>query len=427
MSEYRYILQPYTGKNSRYTCPQCGKHSQFTRNIDIETGEQLPHHVGICNRIDKCGYHYTPKQYFLDNGLKPKAVEDYIAKPQSQNQPISYIDDDIFKASLKNYNDNNLVKFLHKKFDACEVNGVISLYKIGTSNRWGGGTSIFWQIDHRNNVRTGKLIKYNPDTGKRIKFDGGSLTNWVHSVLDLEDFNLKQCLFGEHLLSQFPNKIVGIVESEKTALVASICLPDLVWLATGGVGNLNSENVKPLRGRNVILFPDASKDGIIYQKWKDKAEHFGYEISDFLEQFVNDKQKNSGVDIADFLVNEKKRGEPKTKSQQKEIIVDYIGTTHKIPYNTPSPVAIIDSKIENPPKFVGQELVVKNRIFTSTNGDKIELVGIRDYGYCGNWKTHKKANGYCRACLLNCFHTLKINCKLQNREFTHLEVLTMSS
>ena len=26
--------------------------------------------VGVCNRIDKCGYHYTPKQYFTDNPWK---------------------------------------------------------------------------------------------------------------------------------------------------------------------------------------------------------------------------------------------------------------------------------------------------------------------------------------------------------------------
>ena len=26
--------------------------------------------VGKCNRIDKCGYHYTPPQYFTDNPWK---------------------------------------------------------------------------------------------------------------------------------------------------------------------------------------------------------------------------------------------------------------------------------------------------------------------------------------------------------------------
>ena len=30
----------------------------------------LSERVGKCNRLDTCGYHYTPKQYFTDNPLK---------------------------------------------------------------------------------------------------------------------------------------------------------------------------------------------------------------------------------------------------------------------------------------------------------------------------------------------------------------------
>lgn len=40
---------------------------------------------------------------------------------------------------------------------------------------------------------------YNPTTGKRIKEPYNHVT-WVHSVLHKEDYNLKQCFFGEHLL-----------------------------------------------------------------------------------------------------------------------------------------------------------------------------------------------------------------------------------
>ncbi len=97
----------------------------------------------------------------------------------------------------------------------------------------------------------------------------------------------------------------------------------------------------------------------------------------------------------------------------------------QIPYNTPSPVAVIDSSIENVPNFNKFELVVKNRAFTSANGDEIELVGFVDYGFCGNWEKHKQAGGYCKACLLNCLHTLRINGKLQSREYTQLEILIL--
>jgi len=64
--KYRFTLQKYSGPSSKYRCPSCNQQRRFTRYIDTETGEQLPDHVGRCDREDKCGYHYTPKQYFKE-------------------------------------------------------------------------------------------------------------------------------------------------------------------------------------------------------------------------------------------------------------------------------------------------------------------------------------------------------------------------
>ncbi len=411
MNEYRYILQPYTGKASRHTCPGCGRKGEFARYIDTETGEPVGDNVGRCNHVNKCGYHYTPKQYFEANGIKPERVEVYIPKPQPPPRPPSYINADVFNNSLQGYDKNNLVKYLNTIMKPPQVNELIRKYKIGTSARYGGGTTVFWQVDVYERIRTGKLIKYDLN-GHRIK----GKQNWVHSVLKLKDFNLKQCLFGEHLLKENPRATVGIVESEKTAMIASVFIPELIWLATGGADGLNKEKAKPLRGREVILFPDASTNGRIYNKWKEKADEFGFKISDYLETNTTEKQKADGVDIADFLSADEAEPPPEPW-----------GETKQVPYNTPSPVAVIDSRIENPPKFEGLGLVVKNRVFTSANGDKIELVGLRDYGYCGNWKKHKEAGGYCKPCLLNCMHTLKINGKLQSREYTQLEILILQN
>ncbi len=71
MSNYRYILERYRGRGTRYTCPQCGRKYTFTRYIDTENNNiYISENVGKCNRLDKCGYHYTPKQYFTDNPWK---------------------------------------------------------------------------------------------------------------------------------------------------------------------------------------------------------------------------------------------------------------------------------------------------------------------------------------------------------------------
>ena len=319
MNKHRYILEPYTGRNSRFSCPECGKANQFSRYVDTETGEVLADNAGRCNRVNKCGYHYTPKQYFADNGIMPGKVEVYTPEPQPSPRPVSYIDNKTFKASLKQYDKNNLIKFLHSLFDADQISHLIKTYHIGTSGRWRGGTTIFWQVDSKGRVRTGKLLKYDTSTGKRIKFEGGSCTNWVHSVLNIDNFNLKQCLFGEHLLNQFPEMTVCIVESEKTAIISSVMLPNYLWLASGGAENLNKEKLRPLRGRNVILFPDASRDGIIYQKWKNRAKQYGFEVSDYLEQYANDEQKANGVDIADFLINRNKQNSKRIEYSEQPV------------------------------------------------------------------------------------------------------------
>ena len=68
MNTYRFTLEKYRGLSTRYTCPQCGRKHTFTRYIDTENNNQyLSDNVGKCNRLDKRGYHYTPKQYFADN------------------------------------------------------------------------------------------------------------------------------------------------------------------------------------------------------------------------------------------------------------------------------------------------------------------------------------------------------------------------
>ena len=42
----------------------------FTRYFDTYNNIYISDIVGKCNRLDKCGYHYTPHQYFTDNPWK---------------------------------------------------------------------------------------------------------------------------------------------------------------------------------------------------------------------------------------------------------------------------------------------------------------------------------------------------------------------
>lgn len=134
---------------------------------------------------------------------------------------------------------------------------IFQRYKVGvTSNN----EVIYWQHDLQGNCRGGKIMKY-LSNGHRDKQYGAK---WVHSALNLHDFNLCQVPFGLHLLPSFPsNCTIAVVESEKTALLAAAYnvvylnnenrLP--LFIATGGAGNLNN-TLKYLKGRKVVIFPD---------------------------------------------------------------------------------------------------------------------------------------------------------------------------
>ena len=70
INEYKFILDPYKGMHTRFHCPYCNhKDRKFTRYINAETGEHLADHVGKCERVDSCGVHYKPKQYFEENNF----------------------------------------------------------------------------------------------------------------------------------------------------------------------------------------------------------------------------------------------------------------------------------------------------------------------------------------------------------------------
>ena len=95
---------------------------------------------------------------------------------------------------------------------------------------------------------------YNPNTGKRVE-EPKNYFSWMHSYLKLSNYKLDQCFFGEHLLKE-NKKPVAIVESEKSAIVASFYLPEFIWLASGGLQHLNQQKCNVLLARNVVLFPD---------------------------------------------------------------------------------------------------------------------------------------------------------------------------
>ncbi|MBZ9627432.1 DUF6371 domain-containing protein [Psychroflexus sp. CAK1W] len=308
MNNYRYTLEPYKGDNTRYRCPGCKKKNEFTRYVDLHTQRHIAENVGICNNTNKCGYHYPPREYFRDNirqttqgkRQEPKQPDIDLKQVKNQEDKISHYHTDLITKYKTNFYDNKFLIFFSKLLGRNEVNKWIELYNLGTYNKgYLKGSTIFWQVDQNLRVRTGKIMKYDQKTGKRLP----KMQNWYHSINNKDNFNLKQVPFGLHLLRDYRSKKIAIVESEKTACLMSTFMPDFLWLAIGSCQNLTYKMLSEIKNRDIILFPDAGK----YELWRSKIQNLPtsnfYEISDLLHLKSTKEEKERDFDIADYCLS----------------------------------------------------------------------------------------------------------------------------
>ena len=318
MSEnYSYHLEKYQSKASRHTCPSCGHAGTFTLYVD-EQGKPLADNVGRCNREDNCGWHYTPKQYFADHPEMSKKDYSFDVKkfgkteqPAPQPKPLCRIPKEFLINSVSPNSD--FIFFLCSIFDRNTIDSptiwqIIKTYYLGATRD--GGT-VFWQMDGMGKIHAGKIIHYDGKTGHR---DHDRPINWVHSIMKKQgklsdDWELTQCLFGEHLLHKRPDAPVALFEAEKTACICSVLMPDFVCVAVGGKQNLNARLLIPLMGRKVTVFPDLQAFG----EWKEKLNTISQQVGfscymcDVLEKVATDEEKSHGLDVADYLIKELQR------------------------------------------------------------------------------------------------------------------------
>ena len=304
-----YHLQPYGGRSTRHECPRCHDKHSFTYYVDDE-GNPLSEICGRCDHESRCGYHYTPGDYFRDSGNirapRHTTYRPYKAVKRNEVQP-DYLD----RRQILKYRsfDNQLMYFLVRKFDVMTLESptIEKMWKDYIIGATPDKDVVFWYLDIDARLRTGKIIRYNPLNGHR---DKSHPIDWIHSRMKKsgelpQDFNMVQCLFGEHLLRLHPDKTVAVVESEKTAVICSALIPEYVWVATGGKSNIREQTMRVLRGRNVILFPDI--DG--YREWTEKSRMLSrisssYHVSDCLERYGTDEDRAGQVDIADILLRD---------------------------------------------------------------------------------------------------------------------------
>lgn len=125
----------------------------------------------------------------------------------------------------------------------------------------------------------------------------------------------EMCLFGEHLLNIAPitekQSIIILVESEKTAFLASYFYPEYEWLSTGSANGLTNEkidNIAPfLKNKRIIWLCDADDTGRKASSIKNlRNKNLQVEVIDLFPEFgTGTNPINKGYDLADYIINNK--------------------------------------------------------------------------------------------------------------------------
>ncbi|PQA90696.1 hypothetical protein B0A69_20435 [Chryseobacterium shigense] len=335
-TEHRYKLDK---SSKKYHCPQCSK-KRLVRYFDTKKNEYLPEQYGRCDREAECSYQLNPfsdgyakaisEQEQGENSELPKWKPRRKAE-QPKPKPI-YFDFETFKKTLSNYEQNVFVQNLIQKvafpFEVDEVTNVIELYRLGTvANGYRAGAITFPFIDVQNNVRAIQVKQFNEANHTKG-------TDFLHSIIEkhynrnntqlpewLEAYTKQDkkvsCLFGEHLLKKFPTNPIALVEAPKTAVYGTLyfglpeCSENLIWLAVYNKSSFSIDKMGVLKGRNIFVFPDLSKDGNTFKEWEAKAKDFEKQLkgtrfvfSDLLEKLAIDTDRNEGNDFADILAKQ---------------------------------------------------------------------------------------------------------------------------
>jgi hypothetical protein len=305
---FTYKLDPSSRK---FTCPKCNKIKRFVKLVDAE-GKYLPDEFGRCDRESKCGYQRFPGKNEID-------LSNIKIEPTIKTAP-SFIPERKVLASLKQYNINPYYQYLCSLFPEQQVLETFKRYRVGTSKYW-NGAAIFWQTDLNGNVRSGKIMRCAPNTGKRIS-KPTPLISWAHKALRLKDFNLQQVMFGLHLINEDITKAICVVESEKTALIMSLYCTDYIWLSTGSLVQFNYERISPLKGRKIVVYPDTDA----HEKWVEKAKMLSTHIqtkihvSELLRESISTEKYQDGLDLADVIqIN---NPEMKSTPSQVQVLTD---------------------------------------------------------------------------------------------------------
>lgn len=338
---HRYRLSTYRERKAHRqwntTCPDCGRHGEFVPYIDAVTMRPIDDRCcGRCNRESNCGYHLSPAQWWADHRpiddptlTHEQRAELYAQRrreeaearrlweerqaqqpppfdPTATEQPpyvVDYLACTHMQCLLSQSTQSDLACWLRTRYASEAVDTTLRRYRIGAT---AAGATIYWQIDERDRVRAGKVMRYDTATGHRIKGTATPAVTWVNRMAEYGrcERPVPQCLFGLHRLGEAQGRPIAIVESEKTALMLDIAHPQALWMATGGKQNFKEELLWPLCGHEVYILPDADALDSWSQRIMTLRDTLPIDMhipAQYYQLMDNDEARTKGWDLGDVL------------------------------------------------------------------------------------------------------------------------------
>ena len=303
----RSMFKSISKLSSKYS--ETENHRKFTNALHTNNK------VGIASFIYMCRQHGidTNKFYIKDDVEWTQPVATVVNHHPRTVMPVAICKEYVTRSLDRNLR-SDLVSYLKTVVaDVDRLFAVVKAYHLGITR---GGHVIFWYVDKDGVVRMGKVMSYAANGHRDKSVTPLSILRELSRCGKLQaDYVIKKTLFGEHLLryTAYAENVIGIVESEKSAVVCSLCFPNVLWMATGSKGNLQDERMSAVKERKVILFPDTDVDGQAYTQWHKRADElnakgWNIQVCNYLEQVVTSEKKKKKIDIADLLIDDLFKG-----------------------------------------------------------------------------------------------------------------------
>lgn len=202
--------------------------------------------------------------------------------------------------------ENSLCRCLMQLFSHEAVKALAEEYRLGCYSLYGiDDYTVFPNIDRQGRVHNLKVQHYDTDLHSPCFAHSDKGTVWLGRIWANEGLLPKEavfsstCLFGEHLLAQHPSARVALVESPKNALYGALAFPEWLWVAVGNKHQLKREVLRPLQGRDVVVFPDADGVDLWTEQLLSMKDLANFAVSDFCRRVGGQDQPK--FDIADYL------------------------------------------------------------------------------------------------------------------------------